>query len=120
MTLETETMKVLVINASEMKYIRIIAMAVVTMGIIHIAATFTPLINKKSRKMWEKRNEKLEEMKSPEKDIKRNSNSNSNKKKRIGNMAMMQQNAAFNQNHQVPVQNQAVPVNQDKGQNGNK
>ena len=28
-----------------MKYIRIIAMAVATMGIIHIAATFTPLIN---------------------------------------------------------------------------
>ena len=42
--------------------------------------TFTPLINKKSKKMWEKRNEKLEEMKSPEKDLSSNSNSNSNKK----------------------------------------
>ena len=42
--------------------------------------TFTPLINKKSRKMWEKRNEKLEEMKSPEKDTNSISNSNSNKK----------------------------------------
>ena len=31
--------------SKEMKYIRIIAMAVATMGIIHIAATFTPLIN---------------------------------------------------------------------------
>ena len=28
-----------------MKYVRIIAMAVATMGAIHIAATFTPLIN---------------------------------------------------------------------------
>ena len=42
--------------------------------------TFTPLINKKSRKLWEKRNEKLEEMKSAEKDIKSNYSSNSNKK----------------------------------------
>ncbi len=31
--------------SKEMKYIRINAMAVTTMGIIHIAATFTPLIN---------------------------------------------------------------------------
>ena len=28
-----------------MKYIRYIAMAVATMGVVHIAATFTPLIN---------------------------------------------------------------------------